>query len=184
LWPYSWGPHGDVIAAYAATEATGRDIVLVRRGADGAWRASPFLTTQYNERSPAISPDGRWLAYTSDESGVDEIYVRPFPTGEGKWLVSRGGGREPAWSGSTRELFYRRGRDIFAVSISAAQFDAGEPTRLFTVEATMSEGPTGERDWDVTRDGRRFLFMRSRRATSPFSLRVIVNFPAAASSAR
>jgi serine/threonine-protein kinase len=179
LWPYSWGPNGDVIAAYAANEATGRDIVIVRRGDDGTWSASPFLATPYNERSPAISPDGRWLAYTSDESGVDEIYVRPFPTGEGKWLVSRGGGREPAWSGTARELFYRRGREIFAVSIAAAQFDAGEPTRLFTVEATMSEGPTGERDWDVTRDGRRFMFMRSRRATSPFALRVVVNFRAA-----
>jgi Tol biopolymer transport system component len=184
LWPYSWSPDGNAIGAYAS-EPGGRDIVIVRRTNDGTWQPSTFLATPANERSPAISPNGRWIAYASDESGIDEIYVRSFPSGDGRRLVSRGGGREPAWSRDGRELVYRRGREIISVPVDAGTvFSSGQPTRLFGIDATMSEGPTGERDWDVTRDGRRFLFMQSPRATSPFALHLVVNFPAALPAGR
>ena len=65
-----------------------------------------FLRTPFNEYVPAFSPDGRWIAYRSDESGINEIYVRPFPVGEGKWQVSTGGGLYGIWSNNGREFFY------------------------------------------------------------------------------
>jgi serine/threonine-protein kinase len=183
VWPYSWSSDGNIIAVYQANAATGRDLLLLRRDA-GAWKLEPFLASSANERSPAISPDGRWLAYTSDESSRDEIYVRSFPSGAGKWPVSNGGGRDPVWSRDSREVFYRRGREIFVVRVgTGSSFEASTPVRLLTVDASMTEGPTGERDWDVAPDGRRFLFMRSARAVAPFGLRVVLNFPAGLRSA-
>lgn len=167
------------IGIYVVNETAARDI-LILRSAGGSWEVEDFLVTNANGQSPAISPDGRWLAYVSDESSQDEIYVTSRGTGEGKWLVSSNGGREPAWSRNGRELFYRRGRGIYSVPIAeGSDFNAGTPVELFEVEASTTEGPTGERDRDATPDGRRFLFPRTPRVTSPFSLRVIMNFPAA-----
>jgi Tol biopolymer transport system component len=178
LWPCSWSPGGETIAAYEVDPVTARNILMVRRNGD-TWTATPFLATNANERSPAISPDGRWISHASDESPSDEIYVRPFPSGEGRWLVSSDGGLEPAWSKAGDELFFRRGDEYFVVPIGQGPgFRAGTPRRLFTIEASVTPGPTGERDWDVSRDGQRFLFPRSSRASSSFTLRVITNFPA------
>lgn len=96
-WPYTWSTDGTAISIYVVNETTARDI-LILRSAGGGWEVEDFRVTNANERSPAISPDGRWLAYVSDESSQDEIYLTSFATGEGKWLVSSNGGREPAWS--------------------------------------------------------------------------------------
>jgi serine/threonine protein kinase len=182
VWPYSWSPDGNAIAVYEVDPVTARNILVARR-LENDWQIEDLLATNANERSPAISPNGRWLAYASDESGQDEIYVVSFNTGEDKRLVSSNGGREPAWSSDGRELYYRRGREIFAVPIGDGPlFSPGTPVTLFEVEASTTEGATGERDWDVSPDGERFLFTRSPRRVSPFSLRVIVNFPEALAS--
>jgi serine/threonine-protein kinase len=77
----------------------------------------PFVNSRFNERSPALSPDGRWLAYTADNSGQDEIYVRPFPGPGGLVQVSATGGTEPVWARSGRELFYRNGTDVMAAEL-------------------------------------------------------------------
>ena len=69
-------------------------------------KPEPFLRTPSNERYPAVSPDGRWIAYESDESGRDEVYVRPFPGPGGKWQISNAGGSLPVWSRNGRELFF------------------------------------------------------------------------------
>ena len=70
-------------------------------------KVQPLLTSNFREADPAISPDGRWLAYTSNESGRLEVYVRPYPSGAGRWQVSDTGGGFPRWAGNGRELFYR-----------------------------------------------------------------------------
>ena len=69
----------------------------------------PFLNTPFAEGTPAFSPDGRWLAYSSNETGNFEVYVRPFPGPGGKWQISRGGGSWPQWSKNNKELYYRTG---------------------------------------------------------------------------
>jgi len=136
-----------------------RDIMLWHRG-DTA--LTPLLAAPYQEIEPALSPDGRWLAYTSDESGRTEIYVRPFPnvTG-GRWQVSRNGGGEALWSHSGRELFFRdaQGRLVSVSVTPGASFEAGEQRALF--DASNFLPGTGHRLYDITPDDRRFVFLRS-----------------------
>jgi serine/threonine protein kinase len=120
----------------------------------------PFLRTEFNESSGQFSPDGHWIAYTSDESGDDEIYVREFSfdSAQGsrdtasKWLISKGGGTDPTWSADSKELFYvASDGKLMSVDISAKPvFEAGTPRPLFQL-------PPGFIGVNVTADGRRFL---------------------------
>jgi len=134
-----------------------RDIMLWHRG-DTA--ATPLLAEAFQEREAALSPNGRWLAYTSDESGRDEVYVRPFPnvTG-GRWQVSRSGGTESLWSHSGRELYFRDPQGgLFAVPVSPGpSFVTGEQRTLF--DAGRFLPGTGHRTYDITPDDRRFVFL-------------------------
>ena len=93
--------------AFVRSEATGNYIWLASM--TGEPKPRPWLATRFNETNPQFSPDGRWLAYTSDESGKTEVYVRPFPGPGQKRLVSSEGGTEPRWRGDGREIFYRDG---------------------------------------------------------------------------
>jgi serine/threonine-protein kinase len=109
--PGSWSPDGRVFAFSQRNPNTGMDIMTVRL--DGsektAWKVGdpkPFVNTNYSEVDPVFSPDGRWVAYQSNESGASEIYVRPFPGPGGKWQISAGGGSQPQWSRTAKELYY------------------------------------------------------------------------------
>ncbi len=106
-----------------------------------------------------ISPDGNWIAYTSNESGRDEVYVRPFPNvEEGKWQISRDGGTEPFWHPKGQELFYRNGRALEVVSIKTEpNFTAGSPEVLFTGRYTSGLPVT---NYDISPDGQRFLMIK------------------------
>jgi serine/threonine protein kinase/Tol biopolymer transport system component len=127
---------------------------------NGDPKPMPFLHTEFNERSGQFSPDGRWVAHTSDESGKDEIYVREFSSGSaqgssdaaGKWLISKGGGTSPRWRGDGKGLFYvDSGGKLMSVDIRANPvFEAGAPKPLFQL-------PPGFIGGDITADGRRFL---------------------------
>ncbi len=116
-------------------------------------KARPFITSTAVERFPRISPDGRWLAYTSNESGRYEIYVQRFPEGSGKWQISTRGGEGVRWRGDGKELFYFNAGEIFAVPIEVrdGRLASGVPQTLFTVASLNSHS------WDVTADGQRFL---------------------------
>ncbi len=119
-WEVAWLPDArSFVERHAALTGTGRDIWLVSR--DSAVPPLPLLQTRFNERSPAVSPDGRWLAYASDESGRDEVYVRPIPGPGGKRQVSIDGGTEPLWTLDGRNLLYR-GPDasVYTVAIGTA----------------------------------------------------------------
>jgi serine/threonine-protein kinase len=112
----------------------GRDIFGIRVGRDTV--PTPLLTGPFTEQGAALSPDGKWLAYSSDESGQFEVFVRPFPnTGSGRWQISTRGGDAARWSRSGRELFFESANgDFMAVPISAgATFSPGEPHRLFAL---------------------------------------------------
>ncbi|HYL30670.1 MAG TPA: hypothetical protein VEU27_12175, partial [Gemmatimonadales bacterium] len=121
----------------------------------------PLLTTPAREASPALSPDGRWLAYESDESGASEVYVRPFPdVGSGRWQVSLNGGTGPVWAHSGRELFYLNGRqEMTSVEVRPGPtFAVGERRVLFPASAYDFSGSYPL--YDVAPDDRRFLMVR------------------------
>jgi serine/threonine-protein kinase len=131
-------------------------------------RTEPLLTTPFNETNAEVSPDGRWLAYDSNESGRSEVYVRPFPNVDGgRWQVSRDGGTRPVWARDGRDLFYlvRDGADAVFMSVrveSGQTWTTGTVTRLFAGRYFADDafgGPGQGRTYDVGADGR-FLMLR------------------------
>ena len=159
--PGSWSPDGQVLAFYQFSGVGGpadRDIWVLPL--EGNRQQQPFLQTQFNEGAPTFSPDGRWLAYVSDESGRNEIYVQPFPGPGGKRQISTEGGVAPVWA-PNGELFYRNGDQMMAVEITTEpSFRAGTPLLLFEdrYRGTGSGGFTVL--YDVTPDGQRFLMIK------------------------
>jgi serine/threonine-protein kinase len=139
-----------------------RDVFALRLGVDSTPQA--LLTADHDEAGPVLSPDGRWLAYVSTESGVPEIYVAPFPNvGDGKWQISRGGGVEPMWSRSGDELFFVTlgpQEELAVVSVTTQPtFSAGEPTFLFPMPLGIVR--QFRATYDISLDGQRFLMYRS-----------------------
>jgi eukaryotic-like serine/threonine-protein kinase len=130
--PVSWSPDGKVLAFVEVNPTTGQDIWMLRLGDRGT---QPFLRTRFSEGAPAFSPDGRWLAYGSNESGRPEIYVQPCPGPGRKWQISAAGGTEPAWNRNGRELFYRDGNRMMVVDVdisASPSSSAGKPRRVRT----------------------------------------------------
>ena len=102
--PFDWSPDGKFIAYAQTVEQTKRDLWLLPM--QGDHKPVPFLQTAANEDLPQFSPDGRWLAYVSDESGQEQVYVRAFPSGNALIQISTAGGSYPRWRRDGRELFY------------------------------------------------------------------------------
>jgi serine/threonine-protein kinase len=120
-----------------------------------------FLETPSFEDAPQFSPDGRWLAYTSDESGRMEIFVKPYPGPGGKWQISTDGGTEPLWNHNGRELFYRNGDRMMAVDISTQPgFAAGKPRQLFERHYLANPIGNARPNYDISADGQRFLMVK------------------------
>jgi serine/threonine-protein kinase len=135
------------------------DIAGVRT--DGDTTRKLLVADPVSQAGPTLSPDGRWLAYASDESGVFQVYVRPFPdTKVAKRQVSITSGFAPRWSRSGRELFYVDGNaDVWAADVAPGNvFAVGTPRKLFSMDAY---GPLALHYFDVHPDGRRFLFSRA-----------------------
>ncbi len=155
--PASWSPDGKILAYAQDHATTGWDIWLLHM--DGKRREEAFLATDFDEYHPMISPDGRWLAYVSNESGRFEVYVQPFPAGGRKWLVSTQGGTAPLWTRDGAKLLYREGDRLLAVRVEAdSTFSAGRPRLLFEAPMSVSSG-YGPPDYDVTADGGRFFMI-------------------------
>jgi len=147
---------------------------------EGDRTVKPLLHTTYNESNAELSPDGRWLAYQSNESGRDEIHVRPFPAVEsGHWQVSTDGGTRPAWARNGRELFFvdANGRIVAVAIQSGAGFTAANPV-VVVAAANFMGGTTPGRYYDVSPDGRRFLVMRAPTTATPSTsqLNVVLNW--------
>ena len=132
----------------------------------GARTPESFLADQFDNHSPSLSPDGHWVAYASNESGRLEVYVRPFPGPGGRWQVSLDGGSEPLWAPSGRELFYRNGTRMMVAAIAPLPtFTVSARRQLF--EGNYLSDPV-YRTYDVTRDGRSFVLVRSPKPTGDF----------------
>ncbi|HSK08638.1 MAG TPA: protein kinase, partial [Vicinamibacterales bacterium] len=130
----AWHPDGAIFAYTAVRQGTLLDVMLLALEGDEAsgfrpGTPEPFLATPAEERDPHFSPDGRWLAYASSESGNYEVYVRPFPGPGGKWQISNGSGVSPRWSPTRPELLYRAGNHLMVVEYGADErsFRAGRP---------------------------------------------------------
>jgi serine/threonine-protein kinase len=169
--PWSFSLEGDLVAL-ATIDPPKMGAVLFST-LDGTLIRT--LGSNYNESYPVLSPDGRFVAYVSDESGQFEVYVRPV-VGPGKWLISQGGGGEPWWRGDGKELFYRRGRQVLVVPArTVPSFSVGESKVLFEGHYDLSG--TGDQHYGVTPDGQRFV-MTSVAQISPTPIRVVLNWAA------
>ena len=172
--PRSWSPDGQLLAFHENAPTTGLDLWVLSLS-DPARAAQPFLRTQFNEGAPVFSPDGRWLAYVSNETGRYEVYVQPFPGPGGKSQISTEGGSEPVWNRNGRELFYRNGDAMMVVDIaSQPAFVAGNPRVLF--EKQYVAGNTNS-VYDVSPDGQRFLMVKETpQAGSATQINVVLNW--------
>jgi Tol biopolymer transport system component len=143
----------------------------------GDHKEEQFLATPFDEGAPQFSPDGRWLAYVSNESGRYEIYVQPYPGPGGKWQISTEGGTEPVWNPNGRELFYRSGDKMMAVDVATQpSFTVGKAHVLF--EGPYQPSWTSAQNYDVSPDGQRFLMLKPVESTeaAPTQINVVLNW--------
>jgi len=171
-----WSPDGKWLLFQTDIASPGAgDILAIRPGVDTA--PVPVVATRFSDMSPALSPNGRWLAYVSNETGADEIYVVPFPNkGSAKWAISTGGGTEPLWSHRGNELFYRAASgNLVAVEVNAIPtFSLGRTTVLFPAAGFTSLRYTPQ--YAVSPDDRRFLMIRPLATSTPDKLIVVENW--------
>ena len=173
-----WSRDGRYLVYAGASQGTARDIRYLRFEADGsASEPVTFLSTPADEDSPKLSPDGRFVAYVSNESGRSEIYVRPFPNGDGRWQASVSGGTQPRWRSDGKELYYVENQDVLmAVPVTTGQGLVLErPQRLFESADLSFQGLSNWPQYDVSADGQRFLMSTpapGQKATPP-SIRIV-----------
>jgi serine/threonine protein kinase len=169
LLPWSFSKDGKTLLM---TEAVGVGLLDIGMlSMEGSRTRKPLLQEEkYLEVQPEISPDGRWMAYTSTESGKAEVYVRPFPEiDKGKWQVSSSGGSDPLWSPDGRELFYMRDDCAIAVAVeSEPTFKPGKSFTLFQGAYARLMIAEGHR-WAISPDGKRFLMMKGTGLDFPFA---------------
>jgi Tol biopolymer transport system component len=178
-----WSRDGRFLV-YSEVASNGKQDLWVLPLASADRKPIPFLKTDFDEVHGQLSPDSAWMAYASDETGQREVYVRPFPSGEGVWRISTVSGDQPRWRRDGKELFYA-GADgrMMAVPIKAVadpkpSFELGAPVPLF--ESHIIDFPTtkGAFQYDVTGDGKRFLVVTKNIAAAVSPLTVVVNWNA------
>ena len=162
MFPSSASADGRWVGAISHAPGRGWDVVVYP--ANGGTRPHFEVRTPFNEGPPDFSPDGRWITYSSEESGRSEIYVQSLEQRGEKIAISTGGGSEPRWSPDGREIFYRNGDAFMTVAVSTANgFSAGAPQKLFERKFETMKNAIG-RNYDVTPDGQRFVFIEGIEA--------------------
>jgi len=174
VFPGSWTPGGeDLVFVEFHPETRGDTWGLSEEG-----EAKPWIVTEFQEGFPKFSPDGRWLAYISNESGRYEVYVQPYPEAGEKITVSTDGGFEPVWSPDGRELFYRIGARVMAVSFQTNPiFRSSRPIELF--EGPYISGSTIAAiatTYDVAPDGEHFLMIEGGEEEGGNQLHLVLNW--------
>jgi Tol biopolymer transport system component len=174
--PSSWSADGRFIAYTDSSPARAPDVWVLPLVGDR--KPFPVLQTRFGETSAVFSPNGQWIAYSSNAGGQGDVYVESFPPAGGKYQVSRDGGGRPLWRADGKELFYvRTDGAMMAVPIdTTGQFDAGEPQTLFFFTAGQ---PINSRPYAVTKDGQRFLAPDSPQQSGVMPLTVVLDWTAA-----
>jgi Tol biopolymer transport system component len=168
--PTSWSSNG-LVAYVELTGVRASDILVLPL--EGERETETVLATQYEERNAIFSPNGRWMAFTSDRSGQAEVYVKPYPGQGGIVPISTDGGLEPVWARSGKELFYRTGDQMMVVSVQTdTTFKAEKPTLLF--EGSYRYNWTGvTSNYDVTADGQQFVMVKEEGTSQ---INVVLNW--------
>ena len=182
--PSTWTPDGRELIFTRGFSSLGGDTDIYAVSIDEPGNPRPILATTADERFPELSPDGRWLAYVSDETGRLELYVQPYPGPGRRVTVTSDGGQDPAWSKNSDELFYRNGASMMSVRFTATdtEFVPERPVMLFQ-QAALGAGTTVRATYDVSPDGR-FLFnqpvpdaaLARNRRIFPSTLRFVLNW--------
>jgi Tol biopolymer transport system component len=183
LYPTSVSRDGKFLLFFTgnALSPTGNDIWVLPLAGDAKPR--PFLQTEFNEYYPEISPDGRWVAYGSNESGRNEIYVAPFPGPGGKWQVSQGGGAYPRWRGDSAEIYFQSpDGPLMAATVDGrgAAFVVGEVKRLFEPRMrNVGFAGSNAHNFAVSPDGQRFLIALTEDSATEPPITFVANWSAA-----
>jgi eukaryotic-like serine/threonine-protein kinase len=171
--PSSWSPDGRYLAYYVtANPTTGKDVWILPLFGDR--KPFPFAQTSFNEGDAEFSPDGHWIAYSSDESGREEVYVTSFPNPGRKWQVSSAGGMNPRWRRDGNEIYYLNQENAMAateVSSKGDNFEVGAYQRLFQTRAVRPG-----KSYDISPDGQRFLINSAVDTSSSSPLVLVVNW--------
>jgi serine/threonine-protein kinase len=172
--PLSISPDGARIVFREEGGASGVDLMALVQNSNGRRSAEPLVVTPSAELNAEVSPDGRWMAYESNESGQTEVYVRPFPHVDGgRWQISTSGGRAPVWARNGRELFFVDPNNaLLSVAVrTSGAFATGNPSRILEPRYLVGPGRT----YDVSADGQRFLMIKQAQQSEPAaSARIIV----------
>jgi eukaryotic-like serine/threonine-protein kinase len=169
--PRSFSPDDKLLLLDIAETGAGSDLWILPLTGDR--KPYPFVQSPFDDYMAEISRDGRYLAYCSEESGVPEVYVRPFPSGAGRWQVSVGGGFEPRWSPDGRELFYRHLGTLFRVPIEPGSgFVTGRPERV--LDGMFTSG--GPLSYGVAGDGRFLRLLRQQSASETGGAALVLNW--------
>ncbi|MEO8097976.1 MAG: protein kinase [Acidobacteriota bacterium] len=178
---YDWSRDGNFLLANYLDPTTQEDIYVVplTGGKTGDTKPYPYINSKAGEHQPKLSPNGRWLAYTSDETGSAQIFVESFPQKGGKWQISVDGGSRPVWSRDGKQLFFvdPQGGKIYATTVaasSAAAFNWSPPKPLFDVQSGPDPSP-----YDVAPDGRFLLPQPGNRSATSFSVTLVLDWHAA-----
>ena len=171
-YPATVGADGDTLVMMRSTQETSFDLYAM--SLRNPSEVTTLLKTPAYEGGARLSPDGRWLAYVSNESGQNEIYVRPFPGPDRRWTVSTQGGTQPVWNPNAKELFYRTGDKMMAVAITTTpEVKLSTPRLLFENKYAFGRGITIP-NYDVTPDGRHFIMVKDEGGAA--RLNVVLNW--------
>jgi len=162
--PYSFSPDGKLLAFDELHPESGFDIWILPM--EGERSPEPYLRTQFNERAPAFSPDGRFIAYESNESGENEVFIQAYPGSGRKWRVSVDGGAAPQWNPEGQELFYLSGERMMVVDVDTQEeLSLGAPRLLFETSAIFTR---------ILPDGQGFVIIQLSENPSDFPDQLIL----------
>ena len=174
IFPISWTPGGEALIFWEFHPETRGDIWVLSENGE----ANPLIVTEFAEGFSDLSPDGRWLAYVSNESGKYEVYVQAYPGGGEKMTVSADGGYEPLWSPDGREIIYRKGGDVVVVDIQTTPaFRSSRPRQLFTGQYIHGGNLSAiGGSYHVAPDGQHFLMIVGGEEEGGDQLNLVLNW--------
>lgn len=166
-----WSPGQKILIYTAGSPGINRQLLYRERRENGSLgEAAVFLKTSFNESMPRFSPDGHFVAYVSDESGSNEVYVREFPTGANKRRISPNGGTLPRWSRTGKEIYYMGERRLFAAGVTMSPEHSSVPAMPLFERRSLSAA------FDVSGDGKQFVIMDRPAGEPPLSIHVVHNW--------